>query len=57
MADIEQAYFTALQHDDGNAFETLFLKHFSGLVGFVRTLAPGTRDDAEDIVSDVFAHL
>ncbi|HTJ12351.1 MAG TPA: RNA polymerase sigma-70 factor [Dinghuibacter sp.] len=57
MADNEQAYCIALQNDDGNAFETLFLKHFPGLVAFVEAFAPGVRQEAEDVVSDVFAHL
>jgi RNA polymerase sigma-70 factor (ECF subfamily) len=57
MADKEQAWFAALQDSDENAFEALYLRHFSGLVGFVRTYIPNAGEEARDIVSDVFSHL
>jgi RNA polymerase sigma-70 factor (family 1) len=57
MPDREEVYFSALQNNDENAFEALFVKHYSNLVGFVRIFMPEAGEDAGDIVSDVFGHL
>jgi RNA polymerase sigma-70 factor (family 1) len=57
MPDSEQAYFSALQNNDENAFEALFTKHYSNLVRFVRVMIPGSGEEARDIVADVFEYL
>jgi len=57
MPDSEQAYFSALQNNDENAFEALFTKHYLNLVRFVRVMIPGSGEEARDIVADVFEYL
>ncbi len=57
MPDKQHAYFYALRNNDENAFETLFLRHYTSLVSFVKVFMPEAQEEARDIVSDVFGHL
>ncbi|PUZ25317.1 hypothetical protein DCC81_13510 [Chitinophaga parva] len=57
MPFIEQSYFRAIQEGDEKAFEALFTKHYESLVQFSASFIPDMKEDARDIVVDVFAYL
>ncbi len=57
MSAREQSYFTAIQNSDEHAFEALFLRHYASLVSFSAAFIPAIKDEAKDIVAEVFGHL
>jgi RNA polymerase sigma-70 factor (ECF subfamily) len=57
MPTREQPYFAAICNNDENAFEALFTRHYMSLVHFAASFIPAGKEDAKDIVAEVFGHL
>jgi len=53
----DQIWLIQMKNDNQKAFDALFVKYYPGLIRFSKSMLKQGRDEAEDVVQDVFLKL